>query len=643
MRRLAPPPRLTLSQWADTRRYLSAETSSEPGQWSTARAEYLREVMDAISDTRVERVVFMASARVGKTEVINNLCGYHIGQDPGPILVVYPTETAAEEWSRDKLAPMLRDSPTLRTKIAPARSRDSQNTTLHKVFPGGRLYIVGANAPTGLAAKNIRIVCLDEVDRYPANTGNEGDPVGQAVKRTQNFWNRKIVIASSPRTAGTSRIEAEYERSDKRRYWVPCPHCDEPQVLRWPQVRWNSTGPDGSALTDDEKAASAAYHCEHCGAAWADAERWEGVATAKARGGGWRPERPGARVAGFHISVLYSPWRTIAESVTEFLAATTPETLQVFINTSLGETWRDKGEAPEWERLLERREEMEEGVLPRGALLLTAGADCQGDRIEARVWAWGPGFERWLVWRDVLMGSPAVWETWAGIQTLLERLFPAEDGGPDVAIARLAVDTGGRDTAAVYGHLRRLGQPQRVMPIKGGSDSGRPISLPSYVDAQDGARKLRRALRLWTISSGHWKGELYGRLRQPRTGEGFPPGWVHLPDWIDAEECQQLVAEELVTVQTRQKFSRQEWRKLRERNEALDCEVYARAALSDLGADRRGDAFWAELQSLRDAQSEVRRRDAERAELQRAGAPVPSVPEPSRRVGRSSYLSRIRR
>jgi phage terminase large subunit GpA-like protein len=528
--------------------------------------------MDTIGDPRVERVVFMASARVGKTEVINNLSGFHIGQDPAPILIVYPTETAAEEWSRDKLAPMLRDSPSLRSKIAPARSRDSQNTTLHKVFPGGRLYIVGANAPTGLAAKNIRIVCFDEVDRYGANAGGEGDPIAQGIKRTQNFWNRKILIVSSPKTAGRSRIEQEYERSDRRKYWVPCPHCAEPQVLRWDQVKWNN-----ALLTDEEKIASAAYHCEFCGAEWTDAERWEAVATAKARGGGWRAERPGAAVAGFHISVLYSPWRTIGETVSEFLAAKTPELLQVFVNTSLGETWREKGEAPEYERLLERREDFAEGEVPKGALILTAGADCQGDRIEVYVWAWGPGFERWLVAREVFYGSPAVWETWAGVQGLLERQFPAADGGPDVAIARLAVDTGGRDTAAVYGHLRRLGHPQRLMPVKGGSDSSRAVSQPSYVDAQDGARKLRRALRLWTVNSGHWKGEFYGRVRLARTGEGFPPGWVHLPTWADAEVCQQLVAEELVTVRTKAGYARQEWRKLRERNEALDCEAYARA------------------------------------------------------------------
>lgn len=535
--------------------------------------------MDAISDPRVETVVVMSSAQVGKTEIVNNLCGYHIHQDPAPILVVQPSVEMGETWSKDRLAPMLRDSPGLRGKVSDAKSRTSGNTVRHKTFAGGHLTVTGANSAAGLASRPIRILCCDEVDRYDASAGTEGDPITLAIKRTATFWNRKVVLVSTPGVAGVSRIEKAYEESDKRRFWVPCPHCDEAQVMRWEQVRWDEGAPS-----------TAAYHCAECGAAWTDAERWAAV-----RRGDWRAEAPFRGTAGFHLNELYSPWRRLVETVRDFLAAKgDPQRLKAWVNTALGETWREKGDAPEAERLYERSrgEEFPEGVLPKGALLLTAGADCQGDRIEARVWAWGPGFEQWLVAREIYMGSPAVWETWKGVQDLLARSFPAEDGGPDAVIARLAVDTGGRDTAAVYGHLRRLGQPQRVMPVKGGSNSGRPISLPSYVDAQDGARKLRRALRLWTINSGHWKAELYGRLRQARSEEGFPLGWVHLPSWIDAEECQQLVAEELVTVQTRQRFTRQEWRKLRERNEALDCAVYARAALSDLGADRKGDRFW---------------------------------------------------
>lgn len=586
LRRLAPPPRLTLSQWADEYRHISPETSAEPGRWNTARAEYLRGIMDAISDPRIERVVFMASARVGKTEVINNLVGFHVGQDPAPILVVYPTETAAEEWSRDKLAPMLRDSPTLRTKIAPPRSRDSQNTTLHKVFPGGRLYVVGANAPTGLAAKNIRVVCFDEVDRYGANAGGEGDPIGQGVKRTQNFWNRKIVIASSPKLADASRIEGEYLASDQRRYFVPCPHCDHAQVLAWQNVKWPETG------SFSDRVEGSAYYCEACGVAWTDAERWEAVTKAPQLGGGWRVSNPGSRVAGFHISVLYSPWRTIAETVAEWLAATTPEMKQVFVNTSLGETWRDRGDAPEWERLLERREEYPMREVPAGAVVLTVGVDAQGDRLEASVWAWGAGYERWLVDHRVIPGSPREAAPWDELQGLMDTDFPVVGGGT-MRPAMACCDTGGQDTAAIYGHIRRLGD-RRIVGIKGvdGWNKASPVAGPTAVDALVNGRKLKRGLRIYTVAVSTFKIELYRSLWLKRDGDGYPAGWVHLPVGADAEFVKQLASEELRTLKDKRGFTRQEWAKLRERNEALDCAVYARAALWLAGADRLGARFW---------------------------------------------------
>jgi phage terminase large subunit GpA-like protein len=550
--------------------------------------------MDAVSDPRVERVVIMASARVGKTEVINNLVGYHVGQDPAPILVVYPTEAAAEEWSRDKLAPMLRDSPTLRTKIAPARSRDSQNTTLHKVFTGGRLYVVGANAPTGLAAKNIRILCCDEVDRYGANAGGDGDPVAQGVKRTQNFWNRKIILASSPKLKGKSRIEAEYLASDQRRYYVPCPHCDHQQVLRWENVKWPEHG------TREERADAAAYHCGECGAAWTDAERWEAVAFAAARGGGWRAENPGSRVAGFHLSVLYSPWRSITETVNEWLGCEKPEEYQVFVNTSLGETWQERGDAPDHDRLLERREDFPMGVVPPGALCLTAGVDVQEDRLECDVWGWGEGLTSWLVDHVAIPGSPREWATWEALAAVLARDWPC-DGGGTMRIGKACVDTGGRDTAAVYGHLRALHDP-RVAPVKGvaGFDRTQPVQGPTKVDALVNGRKLRRGLQLYTVAVATWKADLYRRLWLKRGDAEAPAGWVHIPRAVDAEWVKQLVSEQLTTVKDKRGFARQEWSKLRDRNEALDCAVYARAALWLLGADRYGARFWDQLRGVRD-------------------------------------------
>jgi phage terminase large subunit GpA-like protein len=330
---LKPPPTLTVSQWADAHRVLSPEASSEPGRWSTARAEYQRGIMDAMSDPDVETVVVMKSAQVGWTEIVNNVVGFHIHQDPAPILVVQPTVEMAETWSKDRLAPMLRDSPVLREKVANPRARDSGNTLLHKGFAGGHLTMAGANSPAGLASRPIRLVLFDEVDRFGASAGAEGDPITLGRKRTTTFWNRKILMGSTPTTSGVSRIERAFLSSDRRRYHVPCPHCGHEQVLRWPRVKW----PEG-------RPAEALYHCEDCGAGWSDAQRWRAV-----KMGRWIAEGEFNGVAGFHINELASTWRKLAETVKDFLdAKDEPEMLKAWVNTALGETWAGGGEAPDW-------------------------------------------------------------------------------------------------------------------------------------------------------------------------------------------------------------------------------------------------------------------------------------------------------
>lgn len=577
-RRMAPPPKLTVSEWADRFRFLSPESSAEPGRWDTARAEYQRGILDAVSDPRVETVVIMSSAQVGKTELINNLIGYHVHQDPAPILVVHPTTEMGEAWSKNRLAPMLRDSPALRGRVAAARSRASDNTVREKKFPGGSLSIVGANSPAGLASRPIRVVCCDEVDRYPASAGSEGDPVTLGRKRTATFWNRKVVLVSTPTIKGVSRIEAAFETSDKRRFWVPCSHCGEFQTLQWPQVRWDGDDPT-----------TARYHCVECGAGWTDPERWAAV-----RRGVWRAEGEFRGTAGFHLNELCSPWRRLDETVADFLAAKDrPETLKAWINTALGESWQEQGDAPEWQRLTERREDYRMGVVPADAAVLTAGVDVQDDRLECDIWAWGDGFTSWLVDHVAIAGSPREWDTWQRLADLMGRAWPREGGGA-VRIGKTCVDTGGRDTAAVYGHLRALADP-RIAPVKGveGWNKASPVQGPSAVDAQVNGKKLRRGLKLWTVSVSTWKADLYRRLWLTRTeSEEFPRGWVHLPRGVEVEWVKQLVAEQLRTVKDRRGFQRQEWAKLRDRNEALDCAVYARAALWLLGADRYGDRFW---------------------------------------------------
>ncbi|MDD9922971.1 MAG: phage terminase large subunit family protein [Boseongicola sp.] len=589
----APPPDLTVSQWADRNRRLSSEASAEPGQWVTDRAEYQRGIMNAISDASVETVVVKTSAQVGKTECILNTVGYHVDQDPSPIMVVMPTERDAETWSKDRFAPMARDTPCLHGKLSDPKSRDGSNKILHKKFAGGHLTIVGANAPSGLAMRPIRILLCDEVDRYPASAGAEGDPVNLARKRTVTFWNRKIVLVSTPTIKGVSRIDAAWEESDKRRFWVPCPDCGTHQVLCWEQVRWDKNK-GGGHLPE-----TAHYVCEDCGAVWSDAQRWASI-----RDGEWRAENPFAGIAGFHLNEIYSPWVRLETMVRAFLSAKDQgaEGMKTFVNTSLGETWVETGEAPDWQRLYDRRTAWKPDSVPAGGLFLTAGADVQKDRIEVDVWAWGRGLESWLVDHVVIEGGPGDAGAWSDLNELLDRTWCHESGSA-LRIAKLAIDTG-YEAPAVYGWARSAGFAQ-VAPVKGveGFNRSSPVSGPTYVDTNHAGKRLRRGARLWTVAVSTFKAETYRFLRLERPtdeeqegGAVYPAGSIHLPTWIESEWLKQLVAEQLVTVRTKRGFARLEWQKLRERNEALDCRVYARAAAWIAGADRWSEARWQHME-----------------------------------------------
>ncbi len=411
--------------------------------------------MEAVSDPATETVVIMSSSQVGKTEVLNNSVGYHIDQDPAPIMVVMPTERDAETWSKDRFSPMARDTPCLQDKIANPKSRDGNNKILHKRFPGGHLTIVGANAPSGLASRPIRLLLCDEVDRYPFSAGAEGDPVNLAKKRTVTFWNRKIVLVSTPTNKGASRIEAAFEESDQRRFWVPCPACRAEQLLTWGQVKW------GKDENGGHRPETARYHCADCDAAWKDETRWSAISK-----GRWIADAPFNGTAGFHLNEIYSPWVRLEAMAKAFLSARAggDETMKTFINTSLGETWMESGEAPDWQRLQGLKEDWNAGTVPAGGLFLTAGVDVQKDRIEVDVWAWGKGLQSWLIDHIVIEGGPGDQACWQKLSDLLGRTWTHASGTP-MTIARLAIDTG-YETAAVYAWARQVGFAQ-VAPVKG--------------------------------------------------------------------------------------------------------------------------------------------------------------------------------
>ena len=629
-RGMRPDPDLTVSEWADRHRWLSSRASAEPGRYRTARTPYMREIMDALSPSSPhQRVVFMKAAQVGATEAGNCFIGFVMHHAPGPMLAVQPTVELAKRNSRQRIDPLIEESPELRERIKPARSRDAGNTMLSKEFAGGILIMTGANSAVGLRSTPARYIFLDEVDAYPASADEEGDPVSLAEARSLTFAHRrKVFLVSTPTIRGLSRIEREFEASDQRRYHVPCPHCDHVQWLKFEKLRWDKGQPE-----------NAEYHCEGCDTPIAEHHK-----TAMLEAGEWRataePEDPGT--VGYHLSALYSPvgwlgWARIARA--HEAARGSDEAMRAFRNTVLGETWMETGEAPDWQRLAERREAWASGTVPAGGLFLTAGADVQKDRIEVDVWAWGRGLESWLVDHIIIEGGPGDPDCWQTLTDLLGRTW-AHASGQHLTIARFAIDSG-FETSAVYGWARQVGFAQ-VAPVKGleGFNRASPVTGPTYVDATVGGKRLRRGARLWSVATSTFKAETYRFLRQERptvedieAGASFPAGTVHLPSWADAEWLKQLTAEQLVTVKSRRGFTKLEWQKLRERNEALDCRVYARAAAWIAGADRWPEARWADLENQLGV-AKTDETDAEASAVPRSQGRT----APRRRTMRSSYM-----
>jgi phage terminase large subunit GpA-like protein len=506
---LRPDPDLTVSEWADRHRMLSGRASAEPGRYRTVRTPYMREIMDRLSPgDPMQRIVFMKAAQVGATEAGNNWIGFAIHQAPGPMLAVQPTVELAKRNSRQRIDPLIDESPELRERVKPARSRDAGNTMLSKEFAGGILIMTGANSAVGLRSTPARYIFLDEVDAYPASADEEGDPVTLAEARSLTFAHRrKVFLVSTPTIRGLSRIEREYEASDQRRFFVPCPHCDAMQWLKFDRLRWQKGKPE-----------TAEYHCEGCDAAIAEHHK-----TAMLEGGEWRATATAAdpTTVGYHLSALYSPigWLSWERIVRAWDAAQgSDEAIKAFRNTILGETWVETGEAPDWQRLYDRRERWTAGTVPAGGLFLTAGADVQKDRIEVDVWAWGRGLESWLVDHVVIEGGPDRHDAWSELTAMLDRSWPHERGA-HLRIARLAIDTG-YEAPAVYSWSRAQGFAQ-VSPVKGveGFNRSSPVSGPTFVDATEGGKRLRRGARLWTVAVSTFKAETYRFLRLARPTE----------------------------------------------------------------------------------------------------------------------------
>lgn len=583
----APPKREKPSRWMESEYVISAEgESAEPGKYSFSRYAFLRDPFDWVVDPDIELVVLPKAAQIGFTTGFTGLVASLVDNDPSRILVAMPTQDEGKIWSKDRFDPQVAATPALRGKIKPAKSRDGNNTLLHKRFPGGTLKIVGANSSTGLSSWPAKYAFADEVDRYPLSAGGEGDPIALIRKRLQTWLKRggKLVLGSTPKVEQTSIIWHYHQLGDQQRYHVPCPHkeCGEAHPLEWENLRWEPGKPE-----------TAAYVCPACGTLWSDLDRLGAI-----QKGHWAPTVTAPvdpKIRSAWIDGLLSPHVTHVELATGWLACETNDQRQAFTNLYLGRPWKIVGEAPEWKRLFDRREHWSPSKLPAPVLLLTCGVDVQKDRLEARVWGWGRGKQSWLIDTRIIMGSPTLAATWKGLSALLEETWTHESGA-EIGIARMAVDCGYASTE-VYAWVRQHGS--RTMAVKGDSRGAALLGVPAGVELK-GIKRRRSGVKVWPVNSDKAKEAFYGwlRLESPDAGEDFTPGYVHLPDYIGEDEIRQLTAEEQVVERTRMGFAKMVWRlKAGRRNEALDCRSYAHAAAVQLGLDRFGDVAWSRFEA----------------------------------------------
>lgn len=562
LKAVAPPPRIKVSEWADKNRRLSSETSAEPGPWRTDRAPYQREIMDSVNDINVEKIVVMSSSQVGKSEMLNNIIGYYIDVDPGPMLLIQPTLELAQDYSKRRISTMIRDTDTLRNKVADSKTRDLNNTILMKVFPGGFLAMGGANSPSGLASRPIRILLADEVDRYPVSAGTEGDPLMLAEKRTMTFlWNRKIVVVSTPTIKGASRIELEYEQGTQEKWCLQCPSCGEYQLINLYGIKFNYEKDEkGNYKVWDVK-----FQCPDC------LECFDEI-TWKRQPGKWIAANPEAKkIRSFFLNAFVSPWYAWDNIILEWLRVKNdPEQYKVFKNTILGESWEEKGSFEDEETLLKRCEEYE-AELPEGVLILTAGVDVQDDRLEYEIVGWGKGFESWGIEYGKIMGSPGMTSTW---QLLLDKLTKSYSfkNGTSLTVACTCIDSGGHFTGEVYKFCKE-NEYRRIFAIKGKGGPG-----INYIFKVSRTKKENAAL--FTLGVDNGKSKIMSRLKIKEIG----PGYCHFPKdrGYDRTYFKGLMSERIV----RKKVNGQiklVWEKIGDtKNEPLDVRNYATAAVEIL-------------------------------------------------------------
>ena len=561
-----PPKKLSLSAWADEYAYLSVESSAEGGRWRTL--PYQKGIMDAVTDPNIEQISVMKSARVGYSKILNHIIAFHIHNDPCPIMIVQPTIEDATGYSKEEIAPMLRDTKCLQGLVSDAKAKDGQNTLLQKLFPGGNLTLVGANSPRGFRRVSRRIVLFDETDGYPASAGTEGDQIKLGIKRTEFFANRKIVAGSTPTVKDFSRIEKLFNQTDQRRYYVPCPKCNYMQYLKWANFECFENDPS----TTIYKCEKCNHHIPHTKKRWM-VERGEWRATAPYNG----------KHVGFHIwaAYSYSPNASWSNLMEEYLACKNDqEQLKTFINVTLGEVYEDEYHTKaSADGLLKRAadEKYKEGIPPKEVLILTLGIDVQDDRLSMSVIGFGRNEEMFLIDRKVIYGSPARADLWAQLDEVLQGKYTNEDG-KELKIDSAAIDTGGHFTQETYQYVREREQ-LGLIGIKGMGQKGKPpLGKISKVDINFRGKVLKRGLSLYPVGVDMIKTTLHNKLKDAEVGHGY----IHFYPTTKPAYFEELTAERQI-LKHKNGYQERVWvKKKNQANEALDEMVYAYASFQRL-------------------------------------------------------------
>lgn len=577
LRGLKPPENLTVSEWADKKRRLSSESSAEVGPWRTSRTPYLKEPMDAFTDPKVRHIVIVSASQVGKSETINNMLGYIIDQDPSSILFIHPNIVDAKDYSKLRIAPMIRDCKALREKVSDPKSRDSANTIMQKSYPGGILTLCGSTEAHALASKPIRYIFGDERDRWASSAGTEGDPWKLASARQITFYNAKSVEVSTPTVKGSSVIADAYSLGTQERWKTRCPHCGEYNEIIFDNIRYTKIE-IGEGEKKKFQATDIYYICPSCGGISSEA-------IMKKQPARWEADNPGAygtnSTRSFWLSAWISPWASWASTINEYLEALgDPLKMQVVYNTRFGLLWENRGDIEDEDSIMARREEYP-AELPNGVLLLTMGVDTQDDRFEYEVVGHGHFGESWSIMRGVILGRPDSEETWRELDKVIIRTFKFENG-IGLPISATFIDEGGHFTQEVRLHCYQR-QSHKVFAIKGRGGSDIPYISPPKKQKIVYHQKTIASCWVFEIGVDAGKEIIMDNLKVQTPGKHY----CHFPkrDEYGRDYFKGLLSEHLVYKKDRK--SPWVWEKIpgHERNEPLDCKNYANAAAKALQPD----------------------------------------------------------